>query len=407
VEELNRTLEDVLRREKSRVVGALVRTLGSIDAAEEAFQEAVLAALSSWRRDAPANPAAWLMTAAKNYARDAARHRRVVDAKAPLLVEQDMVAPQTVDSISDDELRLIFTCCHPALDVPGRVALTLRTLGGLTTTEIARAFVVAEPTMGKRIVRAKRKIADARIPYRVPSATELPGRLQGVLQVVYLIFNEGYSAHAGDQLVRGDLCAEALRLGRLLAELLPADAEVLGLLALMELHDARREARVDAAGRYVPLPEQDPSRWDGARLDAGRAALARAAALAGPGKYQLHAAITELHVRGVETGHPDWARIAGLYDLLAVVAPSPVVEVNRAAAIGFAHGPDAGLQVLGPLLDDPVLDRYQPLHATRADLLRRAGDPDGAARAYRRAIELSTNTVERDELESRLRHLTT
>ena len=418
-------LDRAFRDDRAAVLATVIRYVGDFEVAEEAVQDAFLAAVASWTRDGvPASTRAWLLTAARRRAVDRVRRARStaeraarwgqdptfgsgVTGGAELDAVETAVDEPDDAGLVDDRLRLIFTCCHPALDVPGRVALTLRTLGGLTTTEIARAFVVAEPTMGKRIVRAKRKIADARIPYRVPSATELPGRLQGVLQVVYLIFNEGYSAHAGDQLVRGDLCAEALRLGRLLAELLPADAEVLGLLALMELHDARREARVDAAGRYVPLPEQDPSRWDGARLDAGRAALARAAALAGPGKYQLHAAITELHVRGVETGHPDWARIAGLYDLLAVVAPSPVVEVNRAAAIGFAHGPDAGLQVLGPLLDDPVLDRYQPLHATRADLLRRAGDPDGAARAYRRAIELSTNTVERDELESRLRHLTT
>jgi RNA polymerase sigma-70 factor, ECF subfamily len=260
--------------------------------------------------------------------------------------------------------------------------------------------------MGKRIVRAKRKIADAHIPYRVPSAADLPARLQGVLQVIYLIFNEGYSANAGDSLVRADLCAEALRLGRLLAELLPADAEVLGLLALMELHDARRAARVDPAGRYVSLPAQDRSRWDDQGIRAGRATLHRAARLASPGKYQLQAAITELHIRGVETGVTDWVQIAGLYDVLATVAPSPVVEVNRAAAIGFAYGPSAGLRALEPLVRNPVLERYQPLHATRADLLRQAGDPAGAAGAYRRAIELSTNGVERDELERRLHQLT-
>jgi RNA polymerase sigma-70 factor (ECF subfamily) len=224
--------------------------------------------------------------------------------------------------------------------------------------------------------------------------------------VIYLIFNEGYSANAGDSLVRADLCAEALRLGRLLAELLPADAEVLGLLALMELHDARRAARVDPAGRYVSLPDQDRSRWDGQRIQAGRATLHRAARLASPGKYQLQAAITELHIRGVEMGLTDWVQIAGLYDVLATVAPSPVVEVNRAAAIGFAYGPSAGLRALEPLVRDPALERYQPLHATRADLLRQAGDPAGAARAYRRAIDVSTNSVERDELERRLRQLT-
>ena len=305
-------------------------------------------------------------------------------------------------AIVDDRLRLIFTCCHPALDMPARVALTLRALGGLTTGEIARAFLVAEPTMGKRIVRAKRKIADAHIPYRVPADEDLPDRLRGVLRVVYLIFNEGYAASAGDRLVRGELCGEAIRLGRLLSALMPDDAEVWGLLALMLLHDARRAARVDAEGRYVALEHQDPDAWDDAEIREGLAALDRAARLRRPGQYQLQAAITALHVQAPAAGATDWAQIAELYGALARVAPSPVVELNRAAAVGFAHGPQAGLALLAPLLSDPALERYQPLYAAHAELLRQAGDHAGAARAYERAIALSDNAVERAELERRL-----
>jgi RNA polymerase sigma-70 factor (ECF subfamily) len=308
-------------------------------------------------------------------------------------------------AIADDRLRLIFTCCHPALDMPARVALTLRALGGLTTGEIARAFLVAEPTMGKRIVRAKRKIADAHIPYRVPGGEELPDRLRGVLRVVYLIFNEGYAASEGDRLVRGELCAEALRLGRLLCELMPDDAEVWGLLALMALHDARRDARVDAHGGYVAFDEQDRALWDQGRIREGMSALGRATRLRRPGQYQLQAAIMALHVQASAPGETDWAQIAELYGALARLEPSPVVELNRAAAVGFARGPEAGLRLLEPLLRDPAVERYQPLHAAHAELLRRAGDVSGAQRAYERAIALSANEVERAELERRLRAL--
>ena len=270
----------------------------------------------------------------------------------------------------------------------------------MTTGEIARAFLVAEPTMGKRIVRAKRKIADAHIPYRVPGDEELPARLRGVLRVVYLIFNEGYAATEGDRLVRDELCDEALRLGDLLVLLMPDDAEVWGLSALMLLHDARRAARVDASGGYVALDDQDRSRWDRGRLAEGLSRLDRAVRLRRPGEYQLQAAITALHVDSGED--TDWARIAELYSALASIAPSPIVELNRAVAVGFADGPQAGLDLLAPLLANPDLERYQPLYAAHAEMLRRAGDVEGAAAAYGRGIALSANAVERAELERRL-----
>jgi RNA polymerase sigma-70 factor (ECF subfamily) len=304
-------------------------------------------------------------------------------------------------SIVDDRLRLIFTCCHPALDISARVALTLRTLGGMTTGEIARAFLVAEPTMGKRIVRAKRKIADARIPYRVPADDELPERLRGVLRVVYLIFNEGYAATEGDQLVRGELCEEAIRLGELLCRLMPDDAEVWGLSALMLLHDARRAARVDPSGRYVALDEQDRSLWDHGRIREGLTRLDRAVRMRRPGEYQLHAAITALQIQARRDA-TDWAQIAELYGTLVRLNPSPVIELNRAVAVGLADGPAAGLALIEPLLGESTLEHYQPLHAAHAELLSRAGDTPGAARAYERAIVLSSNAVEQAELERRL-----
>lgn len=308
-------------------------------------------------------------------------------------------------AVADDQLRLIFTCCHPALDLHARVALTLRTLGGLTTGEIARGFLVSEPTMGKRIVRAKRKIADAHIPYRIPADEELPDRLNGVLRVVYLIFNEGYSATEGERLVRGELCSQAIRLGRLLCELMPDDAEVWGLLSLMLLHDARRSARIDARGGYVTLDDQDRSLWDQSLIRQGLEALVRALRLRRPGQYQLQAAITALHIQASDAEATDWRQIADLYGTLAGLSPSPVVELNRATAVGFADGPEAGLELLRPLLGDPALEHYQPLHAAHAELLRRAGDLAGAAEAYGQAIALSANDVERAELERRLRTL--
>jgi RNA polymerase sigma-70 factor (ECF subfamily) len=397
------------RDERAIVLATLIRQAGDFQLAEDAVQDAFEAAVAAWRRDGvPANPGAWITTAARRRAIDRLRRDRSLADRADRLAEltrlEQHEEPSMNDesTIVDDRLRLIFTCCHPALEMPARVALTLRALGGMTTGEIARAFLVAEPTMGKRIVRAKRKIADAHIPYRVPADEELPDRLRGVLRVVYLIFNEGYSATEGDRLVRRELCDEALRLGELLARLMPDDAEVWGLLALMVLHDARRAARVDASGRYVALDEQDRALWDEDRIRIGLAALERAVRLRRPGEYQLQAAITALQIEGAGAEATDWPQIAELYGALAILNPSPVVELNRAVAVGLAFGPAAGLGLLEPLLGDPALERYQPLHAAHAELLSRAGDADGAARMYERAIELTANAVERAELERRL-----
>jgi len=395
------------REERAIVLATLIRQAGDFQLAEDAVQDAFEAAVGVWRRDGvPANPGAWITTAARRRAIDRLRRNRSLVDRAERVADLMRLDAQheepTMDdesTIVDDRLRLIFTCCHPALEMPARVALTLRALGGLATGEIARAFLVAEPTMGKRIVRAKRKIADAHIPYRVPDDEELPDRLRGVLRVVYLIFNEGYAATEGDRLVREELCDEAIRLSELLILLMPDDAEVWGLSALMLLHDARRAARVDASGRYVALPDQDRSRWDRDRMREGFSRLERAVRLRRPGEYQLQAAITALQMEAPDT---DWAQIAELYGALAQLNPSPVVELNRAVAVGLASGPRAGLELLEPLLGDATLESYQPLHAAHAELLSRAGDAEGAARAYERAIALSANTVERVELERRL-----
>ncbi|MFL5912123.1 MAG: RNA polymerase sigma factor, partial [Gaiellaceae bacterium] len=345
-------VERAFREERASVVATLIRHVGDFQLAEDAVQDAFASAVATWPRDGvPDNPGAWITTAARRKAIDRLRRDRSLADRTDRLAElarldaQEHPSLTEESTIEDDRLRLIFTCCHPALDLPARVALTLRMLGGLTTEEIARAFLVADKTMGQRISRAKRKIAEAHIPYRVPPDDVLPDRLTGVLAVAYLIFNEGYHAAAGDRLVREELCAEAMRLGRLLAKLMPDEAEIRGLLALMLLHDARRGARVDESGLWVPLDEQDRSLWDQGRIAEGRGELERAMRMRAPGPYQLQAAIAALHVAAPSPDQTDWAQIAELYGALARMSPSPVVEVNRAVAVAFASGPEAGLEL--------------------------------------------------------------
>ena len=401
-------VERVFREERGAVLATLVRRVGDFGLAEDAVQDAFAAAAAAWPADGvPANPAAWITTTAQRKAIDRLRRERAAAGRAGRLAElvrleaQGHPDEEEASMIRDDRLRLIFTCCHPALARPARVALTLRSLGGLTTPEIAPAFLGAEPGGPPPSARAKRKIAEAGIPYRVPPDEELPDRTAAVLQVLYLVFNEGYGATAGDDLVREGLCDEAIRLGRMVCELMPRDAEARGLLALMLLHDARRAARRDAAGRFVPLDRQDRDRWDRARVEEGLVALDAAMALRRPGPFQVQAAIAALHVDAPSEEAVDWAAIAELYAALGRLAPSPVVELNRAVAVGFAEGPEAGLALVVPLLGEPRLAGYPPLHAAHADLLRRTGDRDGARDAYDRAIALGGNDVDLAELTRR------
>jgi RNA polymerase sigma-70 factor (ECF subfamily) len=403
----------LFREEQGRAVATLIRVTGDFDLAEEAVQDAFISALETWpSRGVPSNPGAWITTTARNRAIDRLRRRRRLVEKTELLARETTleaelraIGSDPTDAampIADDRLRLIFTCCHPALAMDARVALTLRTLGGLTTPEIARAFLVPEPTLAQRLVRAKRKIRDAGIPYRVPPAELLPERLAGVLHVLYLVFNEGYAASSGDALIRRELCAEAIRLTRVVVELLPDEPEARGLLALMLLHDARRDARVDDAGQLVLLDDQDRSRWDEDRITEGRTLIVAVLEEQRPGPYQVQAAIAALHDEAATAADTDWPQIAILYRRLLEMTPSPVVELNLAAAVAMADGPAVGLAMMDGIAAAGELDSYPYLHASRADLLRRLGRWSEADAAYRRALALTTNGAERSFLERRL-----
>jgi len=410
VPDVEEAVAAAFREEWGQVVATLIRVTGDWDLAEECAQDAFAQALDRWRRDGiPRRPGAWLTTTARNRALDVLRREAVGAAKlrevAVLGRDEGPYDPEydgDGSGVEDDLLRLVFTCCHPALPIEARVALTLRTLAGLTTPEIARAFLVPEATMAQRLVRAKKKIRNAGIPYRVPPAHLLPERTTGVLGVVYLLFNEGYAATSGADLVRTNLCAEAIRLTRVLAHLMPDEPEVLGLLALLLLHDARRRTRVDTAGELVTLEDQDRTAWDRAEIDEGAALLETALRRGRPGPYQIQAAIAACHTTAPTAADTDWADIAGLYGELERFVPSAVVRLNRAVAVGMAEHPEAGLELVAELERSGELTDYHLLPATRADLLRRSGRTAEAAEAYGRALELVENDAERRFLERRL-----
>ena len=401
-------IETTFREEHGRVLAALISQFGDFTLAEDALQDALVEAFTRWQTNGvPRNPGAWLTTVARRRAiyrlRRAAtleRKTAIIDPFADDTAEDD--EGSEMESIPDDRLKLMFTCCHPSLALEAQVALTLHTLGGLSTPEIARAFLVPVPTMAQRLARARAKIRNAGIPYRIPPADLLPERLDALLAVIYLIFNEGYVTTAGDTLTRGDLCAEAIRLCRVLVELLPESAEARGLLALMLLHDSRRETRLDETGNLVLLDEQDRARWDQAKIEEGIAVLDEALALFAPGPYQVEAAISALHAEASTAEATDWTQIAALYNTLVMMIPSPVVEVNRAVAVAMAQSPAAGLALLHRI---EGVEAYYPYHVARADLLRRTNQREAAADAYERALTLCGNSAERAYLQRRLHEM--
>ncbi len=405
------TLEQVFREEYGRIVATLIRISGSFDLAEEALQEAFASAITNWEQDGtPQNPGAWLTTVAHRKLLDCLRREKTRNDKQPeLQYEAERLQPEVDPALcddpreyTDDRLQLIFTCCHPTLNQEAQVALTLRTLGGLATSEIARAFLVPESTLAQRLVRAKNKIRVARIPYQVPALGVLPQRLASVQAVVYLIFNEGYTATSGEGLIRKDLCAEALRLGRLLCELLPDEPENLGLLALMLLQDSRRDARINASGELVTLEEQDRSLWNGNEIEEGLRRVETALRLGRVGPYQLQAAIAAVHAESRTAAETDWPQIVALYSELRLINPSPVVALNHAAAVAMSEGCSQGLRLADAAGAAGHLDRYYFFHAARADLLRRLDRAGEAEAAYTRALELTTNQVEQRYIRRRL-----